>query len=64
MRVRAVYDAVAVPGAAPPYDTAHLVVHYPAVEADGDAQLGIVAPAASSLPGVLLAGHFNCPPEL
>ena len=64
MRVRAVYDAVTVPDIEKPYDTAHLVLHYPAVEADGDAQLGIVPPAAGSLPVVLLAGNFNCPPEL
>ena len=63
-RVRAVYDAVTVPGAEPPYATAHLVVHYPAVSADGDPTLGIVAPAAERLPVVLLAGNFNCPPEL
>ena len=63
-RVRAVYDAVAVPGADRPYDVAHLVVHYPAVAADGDPALGIVAPASGSLPVVLLAGNFNCPPEL
>ena len=64
MRVRAVYDAVTVPGYENPYATAHLVVHYPAVEAQGDATLGIVAPALESLPVVLLAGNFNCPPEL
>jgi hypothetical protein len=64
VRVRAVYDAVTVPGADDPYATAHVVVHYPAVEDDGDAQLGIVAPAKDSLPVVLLAGNFNCPPEL
>lgn len=63
-RVRAVHDAVRVPGAEPPYDVAHLVVHYPAVEADGDPALGIVAPAGDRLPVVLLAGNFNCPPEL
>jgi hypothetical protein len=65
-RVRAVYDAVTVPGVDPPYDTAHLVVHYPAVAADGDPALGIVAPdpARTPLPVVLLAGNFNCPPEL
>jgi hypothetical protein len=62
--VRAVHDAVTVPGAEPPYATAHLVVHYPAVPGDGDPQLGIVAPAADRLPVVLLAGNFNCPPEL
>ncbi len=64
MRVRAVYDAVTVPGVESPYATAHLVVHYPAVQADGDAALGIVAPAAPSLPVLLLGGNFNCPPEL
>ena len=64
MRVRAVYDAVTVPGVAAPYATAHLVVHYPAVTADGDAALGIVAPASPALPVVLLGGNFNCPPEL
>ena len=65
-RVRAVYDAVEVPGAVPPYATAHVVVHYPAVGADGDPTLGIVAPDPSyvPLPVVLLAGNFNCPPEL
>jgi hypothetical protein len=63
-RVRAVYDAVTVPGVDAPWNVAHLVVHYPAVSADGDPTLGIVAPAASSLPVVLLAGNFNCPPEL
>lgn len=64
MRVRAVYDAVAVPGAEPPYGSAQVVVHYPAVAADGDPTLGIVAPASDSLPVLLLAGNFNCPPEL
>ncbi len=64
MRVRAVYDAVTVPGVESPYATAHLVVHYPAVQADGDPTLGIVAPAAASLPVLLLGGNFNCPPEL
>lgn len=63
-RVRAVYDAVTVPGVQNPYATAHLAVHYPAVDADGDAQLGIVQPVAPSLPVVLFAGNFNCPPEL
>ena len=65
-RVRAVYDAVAVPGASTPYATAHVVVHYPAVDADGDPTLGVVAPDPSlaPFPVVLLAGNFNCPPEL
>jgi hypothetical protein len=65
-RVRAVYDAVRVPGADSPYDVAQLVVHYPAVAADGDPALGIVAPDPSyaPFPVVLLAGNFNCPPEL
>ena len=65
-RVRAVYDAVTVPGVDPPYATAHVVVHYPAVAADGDPTLGIVAPdpTAAPFPVVLLAGNFNCPPEL
>ena len=65
-RVRAVYDAVALPGAEPPYDTAHVVVHYPAAATDGDPTLGIVPPdpARVPLPVVLLAGNFNCPPEL
>lgn len=64
MRVRAVYDAVEVPGCRAPYATAHLVVHYPAADVEGDAQLGIVPPAQGSLPVVLLANNFNCPPEL
>lgn len=63
-RVRAVYDAVQVPGVDAPWNVAHLVVHYPAVAADGDPTLGIVAPASDSLPVLLLAGNFNCPPEL
>lgn len=65
-RVRAVHDAVTVPGCEDPYATAHLVVHYPAVEGAGDATLGIVSPdvAQAPLPVVLLAGNFNCPPEL
>ena len=63
-RVRAVYDAVTVPGAENPYATAHLVVHYPAVDSPGDPTLGIVRPASDGLPVVLLAGNFNCPPEL
>ncbi len=64
MRVRAVYDAVTVPGVEAPYATAQLVVHYPAVAADGDPTLGIVKPAQDRLPVLLLAGNFNCPPEL
>jgi pimeloyl-ACP methyl ester carboxylesterase len=64
MRVRAVYDAVAVPGARPPYESAQVVVHYPAVADPGDPTLGIVAPAADQLPVLLLAPNFNCPPEL
>lgn len=64
MRVRAVYDSVSVPGARPPYEAAQVVVHYPAVAADGDPALGIVAPAADRLPVLLLAPNFNCPPEL
>jgi predicted dienelactone hydrolase len=64
MRVRAVYDAVSVPGGRPPYESAQVVVHYPAVEAPGDPTLGIVAPAADLLPVLLLAPNFNCPPEL
>ena len=54
------------PGAAAPYDTAHLVVHYPAAGRTDDPVLGIVPPdpEAGPLPVVLLAGNFNCPPEL
>ena len=65
-RVRAVYDAVRVPGTTSPYDTAHLVVHYPAAGSSDDPVLGIVPPdpAFGPLPVVLLAGNFNCPPEL
>lgn len=63
-RVRTVHDAVTVPGVAAPYATAHLVVHYPAVDGPGDSTLGIVAPTQDHLPVVLLAGNFNCPPSL
>lgn len=65
-RVRAVHDAVTVPGFENPYATAHLVVHYPAVDGVGDPALGIVSPDESQapFPVVLLAGNFNCPPEL
>ena len=63
-RVRAVVDAVRVPGAPAPYDTAHLVVHYPASAGAGDAAVGFVRQAAPALPVVLLANNFNCPPSL
>jgi dienelactone hydrolase len=63
-RVRAVHDAVRVPGCAPPYDTAHLTLHYPAVAGAGDASVGFVAPRGAPLPVVLLAGNFGCGPGL
>jgi len=66
--VRAVFDAVRVPGLESPIDTVHFRVAYPAAppEPDADPTLGLVRPARSdrTMPVVVLHPNFNCGPEL
>jgi dienelactone hydrolase len=68
MTVRALFRAAIVDGAAPPYNTLHLKVFYPAQLAGGDQEtnLGVVPAAAEKapFPGVILFNGINCGPEL
>ena len=59
--VRAVWDAVRVPGSTAPYDTVHYRVAFPAAAPDParDPVLGLVPPDRDGLPVVVLHANFN-----
>jgi predicted dienelactone hydrolase len=59
--IRAVWDALRVPGAEAPYDTVHYRVAFPAAAPDPerDPVLGLVPPARGELPVVIVHPNFN-----